>query len=160
MTSRFKKSPPILYEPQCTVVDNEFLLKRFKMKREQLARLGRDTKPLLVFHGTDTTIAMTIAKEGFKIPQIHGGSCRVKHGSAYGVGVYVSPNASMAYGYQGGSIIVSVCVLGHSTPDEIRQESFLRSKYSTYDYDSYLAHNICVIHDVDSILPLYIFTFY
>jgi len=75
---------------------NPPLLKRYHEFKQALQSRGESVQERLVFHGTTGHAIDAIVKEGFKVGGVDVPS---RHGSSYGVGIYVSESPAVAMGY-------------------------------------------------------------
>lgn len=71
----------------------------------------KDIDIRIVFHGTALSNLFPIISENLKIPD--GKKVRVKHGSVFGLGIYVAENHTVSFRYSGGNpVIACLAIVG------------------------------------------------
>jgi hypothetical protein len=75
---------------------NPELYARYQRKRAEFERLGKDTQPVWVFHGTKHEATLQICQGGFKIG---GSDTAVVNGTVHGKGVYTATGPGTPMGY-------------------------------------------------------------
>ena len=112
---------------------------------------SQSCKPALVFHGTAAKNTLSIINNGLVVPGTHG--VKVRNGSAYGNGVYCSPNVNTAswYATTMGVLFACLALPGHTVCNGRLDDSH-NSKV-----DSVCAGDIWVMRKAAQILPLFCF---
>ena len=96
------------------LIKNEKLWTKFKSKQEQFEKAGKNSKPLMIFHGTPAQNIDSIVKDNFKLSKI-------TNGRVYGDGVYFSecPEISIKYSQGWNQLILCQVLLGNSTKGKL-----------------------------------------
>lgn len=135
------------------VYRNEKLTKHFEEKKLEFQNSNKSTDACWVFHGTEKRNVSSIFDEGFKVGGINGHS--IKHGSAYGRGVYtaIGPQTPELYSKNSKQLILSKGLLG-------KYQSNQRSgKTKTGQIDSWSPKSKKdwrIFKDSAQLLPLYV----
>ncbi|GLJ17147.1 hypothetical protein SUGI_0296690 [Cryptomeria japonica] len=120
---------------------NKKLQMVYEKAKEELEKQRKSVEEMLVFHGTNKDAIEKIIEEGFKIG---GQGVEVRHGTAYGTGVYTAldPNTSISYS-KGGMILLSSALIGEKGND----------------FKEGGSSNVLVLHKTEYLLPKYIVHF-
>jgi hypothetical protein len=99
---------------QSKIVTVDFNLTDEKINKINKAMAKQNKHPIITFHGTTKEIALKILDTQYLVG---GSGTKVKHGSAYGKGVYSSPHIGKAFSYatqtEGCSyILINIMILG------------------------------------------------
>jgi len=133
------------------LVKNEKLWTKFKNKQKEFEVMGKNCKPLMIFHGTNNENIEPIVRNNFNID-------KVSHGRVYGDGVYFSecPEISMKYNYGSDKLLLCQVLLGNT------MKGRLIPGYDSTEVQNKSDKERCfaiVIPDVDQIYPTYIINF-
>lgn len=132
------------------LIKNQKLWTKFKHKQEQFEKAGKNSKPLMIFHGTPAQNIDSIVKDNFKLSKI-------TNGRVYGDGVYFSecPEISIKYSQGWNQLILCQVLLGNSTKGKL-SPGFDSTEVPNKGEERCFA---IVIPDVDQIFPCYVINF-
>jgi len=132
------------------LIKNEKLWTRFKAKQQQFEKAGKNSKPLMIFHGTPGQNIDSIVKNNFTVSNI-------VNGRVYGDGVYFSecPEISIKYSLGTNQLILCQVLLGNTmkgklSPGFDSTEVIKKGEERCY---------AIVVPDVDQIFPCYVINF-
>ena len=132
------------------LIKNDRLWSKFKTKQTEFQKAGKNSKTLMIFHGTPGQNIDTIVKENFTLSKI-------SNGRFYGDGVYLSecPEISIKYSLGSNQLILCQVILGNSTKGKLGP-GFDSSEVPNRGEERCFA---IVIPDVDQIFPCYVINF-
>ncbi|XP_065906292.1 uncharacterized protein [Dysidea avara] len=155
-----KKIPPDLQVTHIENIMRQDLAHRFKgtmhaisqalWKKKRSHPQQYSLEAQIAFHGTRMSALPSIVQKGLIVPGEKG--VEVEHGSRYGVGIYLSPNADFSLHYSdNGQLIVCACVMGFV----FRGDNYKKpdSRYFTFTSP---CGNELVFFNAAQVLPCYV----
>jgi len=141
------------YKIDCVdLLKNQKLWDKFTTKQEEFRKAGKNSKPLMIFHGTPGQNIDSIVKDNFTVEKI-------ANGRVYGDGVYFSecPEISIKYSAGTNQLLLCQVLLGNTTTGKLGQ-GFDSTEVTRRDTGEQRCYAI-VVPDVDQIYPCYVIHF-
>jgi len=134
------------------LLKNQKLWDKFTAKQEEFRKAGKNSKPLMIFHGTPGQNVDSIVKDNFTVEKI-------ANGRVYGDGVYFSecPEISIMYSRGTKQLLLCQVLLGNTTTGKLAQ-GFDSTEVTRRDTGEQRCYAI-VVPDVDQIYPCYVIHF-
>merc|ERR1719427_189869 len=141
------------YKIDCVdLLKNQKLWDKFSAKQEEFQKAGKNSKPLMIFHGTPGQNIDSIVRNNFSVEKI-------ANGRVYGDGVYFSecPEISIKYSAGTNQLLLCQVLLGSTTTGKLGQ-GFDSTEVTRRDTGEQRCYAI-VVPDIDQIYPCYVIHF-